>query len=71
MDLDKLEKDFKNNQFNTEDDVKIHFYSEIIRPLLQELNPKMAGEYRSEYNLLAGGRTDATFQNVSLELKKI
>ena len=71
MDLDKLEKDFKNNQFNTEDDVKIHFYSEIIRPLLQELNPKMAGEYRSEYNLLAGGRTDATFQNVSFELKKI
>ena len=30
----------------------------------------MASQYRSEDNLLAGGRTDATFQNISFELKK-
>ncbi len=71
MNLVKLEKDFKRNQFNTEDDVKIHFHSEIVKPLLEELNPTMAGQYRSEDNLLAGGRTDATFQNVSFELKKL
>lgn len=70
MDLVKLEEEFKRNHFNTEDDVKIHFHSEIIKPLLEELNPAMARQYRSEDNLLAGGRTDATFQNISFELKK-
>lgn len=70
MDLVRLEKEFKRNHFNTEDDVKIHFHSEIIKPLLEELNPAMARQYRSEDNLLAGGRTDATFQNISFELKK-
>ena len=71
MELNKLEQSFKLNNFNTEDDVKIHFHSDIIKPLLEELNPTMVSQYKSEDNLLAGGRTDATFQNVSFELKKI
>ena len=37
---------------------------------MEELNPDMIGQYKSEENLLAGGRTDATFQNISFELKK-
>ena len=70
MELKKIEQSFKLNNFNTEDDVKIHFYSDIVKPLLEEVNPAMVGQYRSEENLLAGGRTDATFQNISFELKK-
>ena len=70
MDLVRLESAFKCHQFRTEDDVKIHFHSDIVKPLLEELNPAMAGQYRSEDSLLAGGRTDATFQNVSFELKR-
>ena len=68
MELNKLEQSFKLNNFNTEDDVKIHFYSDIIKPLLEELNPTMVSQYKSEANFLAGGRSDATFQNVSFEL---
>lgn len=71
MELNKLEQSFKLNNFNTEDDVKIHFHSDIVKPLLEEVNPTMIGQYRSEDNLLAGGRTDATFQNISFELKKL
>lgn len=70
MELFKLEEAFKKNVFINEDDVKIHFYSDILKPLLIELNPSMLGQYRSENILLAGGRTDATFQNILFELKK-
>ena len=71
MELNKMEQSFKLNNFNTEDDVKIHFHSDIVKPLLEEVNPTMINQYRSEDNLLAGGRTDATFQNISFELKKL
>ena len=71
MELNKLEQSFKLNNFNTEDDVKIHFHADIVKPLLEEVNPTMVNQYRSEDNLLAGGRTDATFQNISFELKKL
>lgn len=70
MNLVELEKSFNKNIFRNEDDIKIHFHSDIIKPLLEELNPDMMGQYKSEENLLAGGRTDATFQNISFELKK-
>ena len=70
MNLVELEKNFNKNVFRNEDDIKIHFHSDIIKPLLEELNPDMIGQYKSEENLLAGGRTDATFQNISFELKK-
>ena len=70
MNLRELETSFKKNIFNNEDDIKIHFHSDIVKPLLTELNPKMAGQYHSEDVLEAGGRTDATFQNISFEFKK-
>jgi hypothetical protein len=70
MDLKVLEQNFKKNQLRNEDDVKLHFHSDIVKPLLEELNPAMANQYRSEDILLAGGRTDATFQNISFEMKK-
>lgn len=70
MDLRELEHNFKRNTFKNEDDIKIHFHTDIVKPLLDEFNPQMAGQYRSENVLKAGGRTDATFQNISFELKK-
>lgn len=70
MDLKKLESEFKQNEFRNEDDVKIHFHSDIVKPILKEVNPSMVGQYHSEDVLLSGGRTDATFQNISFEFKK-
>ena len=71
MDFKVIEQNFKKNKFTNEDDVKIHFHADIVKPLLLEFNPTMANEYRSENILLAGGRTDATFQNIYFELKKL
>ncbi len=70
MDFKKIEQDFKSNIFNNEDDIKIHFHSDIVKPILKKFNPEMANQYKSEDVLLSGGRTDATFQNISFELKK-
>lgn len=70
MDFKKIEQEFKSNIFNNEDDIKIHFHSDIVKPILKKFNPEMANQYKSEDILLSGGRTDATFQNISFELKK-
>lgn len=69
MNFKEIEKDFKSNSFKNEDDIKIHFHSDIVKPILSEFNPDMISQYRSENYLIAGGRTDATFQNVYFELK--
>lgn len=71
MQLHELKRSFTKNIFNNEDDIKLHFYSDIIKPLLDELNPAMSGLYKSEKPLLQGGRSDATFQNISFELKRM
>lgn len=70
MNFDKIEKDFKSLSLRNEDDVKLHFHSDIVKPILTVVNPSMRNHYKSEDNLLAGGRTDATFQNISFEFKK-
>lgn len=61
---------FENNTFNNEDDIKINFYSSLICPLLEVINPIQRYNYKSEDRLLAGGRSDATFQNLIFEFKK-
>lgn len=68
--LKELRKNFQSHHFNNEDDIKINFYSEIIKPILNVVNPTYANQFNSEKRLLAGGRTDATFKNVSFEYKK-
>lgn len=70
MDIKVLEKNFKNNFFKNEDDVKIHFHSDLVKPILEEVNPEQMAQYHSENVLMTGGRTDATFQNISFEFKK-
>lgn len=73
MELVKLENAFAEQKeyFRNEDDVKLHFHTEIVKPLLEEFNPRLANQYRSESLLLAGGISDATFQNISFEFKKL
>ena len=70
MDFNQIEQNFKSKVLSCEDDVKIHFYAEIVKPILNVVNPLMANAYKSENVLLAGGRTDATFQNISFEFKE-
>lgn len=70
IDLLELKRNFDTHIFNNEDDIKINFYSEIITPILREVNPLFANQYSSENRLISGGRTDATFQNISFEFKK-
>lgn len=70
MDIKSLERNFKANEFKNEDDIKIHFHSDLVKPILLEVNPKQVAQYHSEDILIAGGRTDATFQNVSFEFKR-
>lgn len=70
MDIRILEQDFKANMFRNEDDIKIHFHSDLVKPILKEVNPEQYASYRSEDVLSSGGRTDATFQNISFEFKK-
>lgn len=70
LDLRQLENEFKLNTFRNEDDIKIHFHSDIVKPILKEVNPSMLHQYRSEDVLCSGGRTDATFQVITFELKK-
>ncbi len=70
MNFKILEKNFKSHIFKNEDDIKIQFHAEVVKPILSEFNPEMANQYKSENHLFSGGRTDATFQNVYFELKK-
>ena len=54
MNFRELESNFKKNVFRNEDDIKIHFHSDIVKPLLIELNPDMLNQYKSEDVLIAG-----------------
>ena len=47
MNLNELEQNFKKNIFRNEDDIKIHFHAEIIKPLLEELHPELLSHYKS------------------------
>ena len=51
MELNKLEQSFKLNNFNTEDDVKIHFHSDIVKPILEEVNPTMVTKLEEQLNV--------------------
>lgn len=70
LDFKKMEYEFRSNRFRNEDDIKIHFFSDIVEPILQKVNPTMVHQYLSENVLSAGGRTDATFQKIAFEFKK-
>lgn len=65
----ELEKNFKQQNFQSEDDVKLKFYSEIVKPLLNLVNPGAESDFFSETTFFKGGRADATYQNISFEYK--
>lgn len=69
MNFHVLEQNFNKNIFENEDDIKIHFHSDIAKPILKSINPEFEKLYKSENHLKFGGRTDATFQNVFFEFK--
>ena len=56
MDLKEIELSFNKNTLRNEDDVKIYFHSDIVKPILEEVNPSMVGQYHSEDILLSGGQ---------------
>ena len=57
MELELLKKSFRQRILNNEDDIKLHFYSDIVKPLLENLNPNMANQYKSEDILLYSATT--------------
>lgn len=71
LDFAKIKQAFTSRIFRNEDDVKIHFHADIVKPILESLNPSRINLYQSENTLLAGGKTDATFQNILFELKRL
>lgn len=70
LNLVDLKNNFRSNTFNNEDDVKLNFHSDIVKPILRAVNPLRANQYNSENRLLSGGIPDATFQNISFEYKR-
>ena len=55
MDLQQIGRAFQSRIFRNEDDVKIHFHADIIKPLLEELNPasEQIREFKGEPALAA------------------
>lgn len=39
LNLNELENNFRSNTFKNEDDVKINFHSDIVKPILRAVNP--------------------------------
>lgn len=70
INLKKSKLEFMSRKLENEDDIKINFYSDIIQPILKTVNPKSINQFSSEKRLLSGGRTDASFNNISFEYKK-
>lgn len=70
LQLRRITTEFKTAKLSNEDDVKINFYASIVKPLMKILRPGKTFDYRSENILRAGGRTDATFQEISFEFKR-
>lgn len=66
----KIWTDFKRNSLISEDDVKLHFYADIIKPIIKKVNPDLESTFNSEMTFHKGGRSDATYQNISFEYKK-
>lgn len=64
--LFKLRTDFENQKLHNEDDVKIHFWSEILKPF--QLKYNLSG-ISSEHNYINGGKSDATFSGIPFEYK--
>ncbi|MFR2716024.1 MAG: Eco57I restriction-modification methylase domain-containing protein [Anaerococcus obesiensis] len=72
--LERIINGFNPRSAKNEDDIKIRTYSDIIKPIIQEVNPDAINNYYSEPNLntscYKGGRADASFENLVFEFKK-
>lgn len=63
-----LVDNFNQQLFQSEDDIKLKFFSEIVNPILEKLGKSNSG-FLSETTFKNGGRADATYQNISFEYK--
>lgn len=68
LELRKLKNNFKSRRLKNEDDVKVHFYADILKPLLEPF-PDILDSFNSENSFLKGGSADATISNISFEYK--
>ncbi|MGL5349568.1 MAG: Eco57I restriction-modification methylase domain-containing protein [Cetobacterium sp.] len=64
-----LIENFRKEKFTNEDDIKVKFYSNIVKPILEEFNTEFKTEFTNEYRYLNGGRADAVFKNIVFEYK--
>lgn len=69
IDIKTIENNFYSYNFINEDDVKLQSYANIFKPILDEVNPSFAREFKSEHSYLQGGRADALYRNISIEYK--
>lgn len=60
---------FNPHTAKNEDDIKLRTYSEIILPILRNVNPELSDSFSSETTFYKGGRADATFVNLVFEYK--
>lgn len=68
--FEKMTEDFHSHVLLNEDDVKLHFYADIVKPIIKKVNPYLESTFNSERTFQKGGRADATYQNISFEYKK-
>lgn len=66
--LNELKRTFQSRSINKEDDVKVHFYADILKPMLEPY-PEIHSSFNSEDGFLKGGFADATVSNISFEYK--
>lgn len=70
LDFAHMEATFRSNHnLEIEDNVKINFYGDIAKPILEEVNPSKINSFQSEYRALNSGRADAAFENLRFEYK--
>ena len=68
--FEKMTEDFHSHILLNEDDVKLHFYADIVKPIIKKVNPYLESTFNSERTFQKGGRADATYQNISFEYKQ-
>lgn len=68
--IENLINNFNKNKFITEDDVKIQFHTNILSPIINNLETDINYQVFSEQTYIKGGRADATFKNITFEYKK-
>lgn len=68
IDINHIVEQFQSETFNSEDDIKLKTYADIILPIKNQFAPN--ANFNSEHVFVAGGRADGTIGNLVIEYKK-